>query len=171
MHLFTSVPTEQIKRLSEKTDLLLSCLSTFFFILSFILLLRFPSQSVPPAIFAGMTAALGVFVGLIALIQGPADDSIFLKTIDIVTSLAGVLCVGIGLVRIASGQISIITGWIAACFYCIWGLAQWTFWFHYIDAENHQFYFYSLTIVGLASAITTVIFSALTLPDRPKFSG
>jgi hypothetical protein len=171
MQLFTSVPADQIRRLSEKTDLLLSCLSTFFFILSFVLLLRFPSQSVPPEIFAGTTAVLGVFVALVTLIQGPVDDSTFLKAIDIITSLAGVICVGVGLVRIANGQISIITGWIAACSYCIWGIAQLPFWFDYVKAENHQFYFYSLSIVGLASAITTVIFSALSLPDRPRFAG
>jgi hypothetical protein len=169
--LFPSVPVDDIKRLAEKVDLLFSCLSTFFFILSFLLLLHYPSQSVRPETFAAITGILGVLVAVVTLFQGPANDSVFLKAIDILTSVVGCACVGIGLVMIASGQKSIIAGWIAASAFCLWGFLQLPFWFDFVAPNLHQLYFYSLSITGLAAAIATVIFCTLTLPDRVLYSG
>jgi hypothetical protein len=166
INLFPGVPVADVKRLAEKVDLLFSCLSTFFFILSFLLLWHYPNQSVRPETFASITGILGVLVALVTFIQGPADDSYFLKSLDILTSVVGCVCVGIGLVMIASGQRSIIAGWIAASAFCLWGIAQLPFWFHYMSPNLHLLYFYSLSIIGLAAAIATIIFCTLTLPDR-----
>jgi hypothetical protein len=167
--LFPGVPLDDIKRLAEKVDLLFSCLSTFFFVLSFLLLWHYPNQSVRPETFASITGVLGVLVALVTFIQGPANDSYFLKTLDIFTSMVGCVCVGIGLVMIASAQTSIIVGWIAAAAFCLWGIAQLPFWFDYVSPNLHLLYFYSLSIIGLAAAIATIIFCALTLPDRVSY--
>jgi hypothetical protein len=169
LNLFPSLPTNDFKRFAEKIDLLLSCLSTFFFVLSFILLMRYPDQTLPRDAYIATITVFGLFVAVVTLIQGPADDSVFLKAIDIITSVIGIICVGLGLVRIASGHMSSITGWIAASAYCLWALAQVPFWFDYIAPSPHEFYFYSLTIISLVTAIATVIFCAITLPDRPVY--
>lgn len=171
INLFPGVPVDDIKRLAEKVDLLFSCLSTFFFILSFLLLWHYPNQSVRPEIFASITGILGVLVALVTFIQADPHDSVFLKTIDIFTSLVGCICVGIGLVMIASGQKSIIAGWMAASAFCLWGFAQLPFWFDHVTPDLHQLYFYSLSIIGLAAAIATIIFCTLTLPDRVLYRG
>jgi hypothetical protein len=171
INLFPGVAVDDIKRLAEKVDLLFSCLSTFFFILSFLLLWHYPNQSVRPETFAAITGILGVLVAVVTLFQGPVNDSVFLKVIDIVTSVVGCVCVGIGLVMIASGQKSSIAGWIAASAFCLWGGLQLPFWPDFVSPNLHQLYFYSLSIIGLATAIATIIFCSLTLPERVLYRG
>ena len=169
LNLFPSLPTNDVKRFAEKIDLLLSCLSTFFLVLSFILLLHYPNQTLPRDQYILTITIFGFFVALVAVIQGPADDSILLKAIDVITSVGGVICVGVGLVRIASGHMSNIIAWITASAYVLWALAQILYWIDYVTPSMHLFYFYSLTIIALATAIATVIFCAITLPDRPAY--
>src|SRR5262249_18581770 len=94
------------------------------------------NQSIP--VYAIVTGGLGAFVALVTVIQGPAGDSIFLKAVDILTSVGGILCVGIGLVRLANGQTPTIAGWIAACFYCLRAAAEFPFWFSCVNPASHS---------------------------------
>lgn len=158
---FSAISSDEAEKPANQCELFFSASSTIIFLYCAALIWRYPKQ---PFSTRCLTALL-CFIGLLALVKGPGENPYFLQVIDTATAVAGVLCVGFGLIRVANNQRAAIAGWVAAAAYCLFSIEQLPYWLNNLAPEQHQYYFYSLSLSGLLAAFATVAFCSFALPD------
>ena len=150
-------------------SLILSYLSTFWFLLAWWLLRSYPKQGIPRGFYVSAIGILSALVGLSAGIVNVANANAFklLSIVDVLSSAGVIVMVGWELRKLAPKRGHPALAGVVFILYACWGLLQLPMLAFKIDTDTT--YYMVLMVSGFAAMLVTVLHSSLVLEDKPEF--
>ncbi|SYZ71893.1 membrane hypothetical protein [Candidatus Zixiibacteriota bacterium] len=160
---------QSINNTWHATSVMISYLSTFWLLLAWWLLKKYPEEGIPRGFYSW---SIGILGGLITIAAGVvtvigASAIFIIDFLDIGTSAVAIFLVGWQLRKIEARKVNQALRGVVFLFYACWALMQVGVPI-FRDRPEHPF-FMVLMFVGFAAMLSTALLTSYILQDKPEY--